>query len=130
MKKILSLIDQYRGLRREIYILFFGRVVTNLGSMVWPVMTLILSQKLGFSATGISYFFIISGVLLLPASLIGGRLADRFNKKRIIVCCDCVSILCYLICAVLPLKWGTVCLLILAAAIQNIEYRSYDALFA
>ncbi len=130
MKKILSLIDQYRGLRREIYILFFGRVVTNLGSMVWPVMTLILSQKLGFSATGISYFFIISGVLLLPASLIGGRLADRFNKKRIIVCCDCVSILCYLICAVLPLKVGTVVLLILAGAFQNIEYPSYDALFA
>ena len=37
--------SQYRGLRREIYILCFGRVVTNLGSMVWPMLTLILSQK-------------------------------------------------------------------------------------
>ena len=43
----MKLLDQYRGLRREIYILFFGRIVTNLGSMIWPVLTMILSQKLG-----------------------------------------------------------------------------------
>ena len=46
----MKLLNQYRGLRREIYILAFGRTVTNLGSMIWPVMTLLLSQKLGFSA--------------------------------------------------------------------------------
>ena len=54
----MKLFDQYRGLRKEIYILFFGRVVTNLGSMIWPVMTMILSQKLGLSASEISYFFV------------------------------------------------------------------------
>ena len=51
----MKLISQYRGLRREIYILFFGKMVTSLGSMIWPVMTMILSQKLGFSAAEISY---------------------------------------------------------------------------
>ena len=34
MNTISSLVSQYRGLRREIYILFFGRIVTSLGSMV------------------------------------------------------------------------------------------------
>ncbi len=32
--------SQYRGLRRENYVLFFGRIVTNMGSMVWPMLTI------------------------------------------------------------------------------------------
>ena len=126
----MKLINQYRGLRREIYILFFGRIVTNLGSMVWPVMTLVLSQKLGFSAAEISYFFIGSGILMLPANLIGGKLADRFNKKWLIVICDGVSIICYVICALIPLGIGTVILFIAAGVFQSMEYPAYDALFA
>ena len=81
----MKLINQYRGLRREIYILVFGRIVTNLGSMIWPVMTMILSQKIGLSAAEISYYFVGSSLIMLPANLLGGRLADRFNKKWIIV---------------------------------------------
>ena len=126
----MKLFNQYRGLRREIYILFFGRIVTNLGSMVWPVMTLVLSQKLNMSASEISYFFIGSGVLMLPANLIGGKLADRFNKKWIIVICDSVSIICYLISAAIPLGIVTIILFIAAGIFQSVEYPAYDALFA
>ena len=126
----MTIFNQYRGLRREIYILFFGRIVTNLGSMVWPVMTLILSQKLGMSASQISYFIIGSGILMLPANLIGGKLADRFNKKWVIVICDSVSILCFLVCAAIPLGIVTIALFVAAGVFQNMEYPSYDALFA
>jgi len=126
----MSLFQQYRGLRREIYILSFGRMVTNLGSMVWPVMTMILSQKLGLSASEISFYFVLSGLIMLPANLIGGRLADRFNKKWMIVICDCVSIVCYFISAAIPLGMGTILLFVFAGIFQSVEYPSYDALFA
>lgn len=126
----MSLFDQYRGLRREIYVLFFGRVVTNLGSMIWPVMTMILSQKLGFTASQISYIFVGASILMLPASLIGGRLADRFNKKWLIVTCDSVSILCFFICAAIPLGVSTILLFLFAGVFQSIEYPAYEALFA
>ncbi|MDO4848142.1 MAG: MFS transporter [Clostridiaceae bacterium] len=126
----MNLLNQYRGLRREIYVLFFGRIVTNLGSMIWPVMTLILSQKLGLSAAQISYYFVASSIITLPADIIGGKLADRFNKKRIIIICDTVSILCYFVCAAIPLGVGTVIIFIVAAIFQSMEYPSYDALFA
>lgn len=126
----MTVFNQYRGLRREIYILAFGRMVTNLGSMIWPVMTLILSQKLGFSASQISYYFVGSSVIMLPASLVGGRLADRLNKKRLIVLCDCVSILCFFISAAIPLGIGTICLFVVGGIFQSMEYPAYDALFA
>ena len=126
----MTLFNQYRGLRREIYILCFGRMVTNLGSMIWPVMTMILSQKIGLTATQISYYFVVSGVIMLPANLVGGKLADRFNKKWIIVICDCVSIVCFFISAAIPLGIGTILLFIIGGIFQSVEYPSYDALFA
>ena len=126
----MSLLNQYRGLRREIYILFFGRMVTNLGSMVWPVMTMILSRKLGLSAAEISYYFVGSGLIMLPASILGGKLADKRNKKHIIVTLDTLSILCYLVCAAVPLGLGTVGLFVLAGVFQSMEYPAYESLFA
>ncbi len=130
MKELPGFLSQYRGLRKEIYILFFGRVVTNLGSMVYPMLTMILSQKLGLSAGNISVVMVATSVIMLPANYLGGRLADRCNKKWIIVCFDSVSILCYLFCGLLPLSYVTIALMLLAGICQSIEYPSYDALIA
>ena len=128
--QIPKLFDQYRGLRREIYILFFGKMVTSLGSMLWPVMTMILSQKLGLSAAEISYYFVGSSLIMLPANIIGGRLTDRVNKKWLIVFCDSISIISFFISAALPLGTGTVLLFIFAGIFQSIESPAYEALFA
>ena len=122
--------SQYKGLRKENYILFLGRIVTNLGSMVWPVLTLILNQKLGMSATGVALVTIVSGILLLRAGLMGGRLADKYNKRNCIIICDLISIFFYIICAVIPLSYVTIALIIVAAACQSMEYPAYNALIA
>ena len=91
----MRIFTQYKGLKKENYILFFGRIVTNMGAMIWPMLTMILNKKLGFNATETALFTIFSGVLFLPASLIGGRLADKFSKKHIIIYCDIISIIIY-----------------------------------
>ncbi len=126
----MNLINQYKGLRREIYVLFFGRIVTSLGSMVWPLLTLILSRKLGMNATQIAMITILSGIAFLPASVIGGKLADRFNKKMVIVWCDLVSILFYIACAIMPLSLRTVFMIMVAGACQQLEYPAYNSLVA
>nr|MCR5640804.1 MFS transporter [Lachnospiraceae bacterium] len=77
----MKIINQYRGLKRDNYILFIGRIVTNLGAMIWPMMTLILNKKLGLNATETATFTIVTGIAFLPANLLGGRIADHFNKK-------------------------------------------------
>ena len=130
MKGIAGLLTQYRGLRKEIYILFFGRIVTSLGSMVYPMLTMILSQKLGMNAFAISVLTVASMCIMMPANLLGGRLADRCNKKRVIVVCDCISVVCYIACASLPLGYPTIALMIAAGLCQSMEHPSYNALIA
>ena len=97
MKLKLNIINQYRGLRKEIYVLCVGRIVTSLGSMIWPMLTFIMRQRLGFKASEISIYFVGASLIMIPANLVGGKIADKLNKKNIIVYCDIVSIVCYII---------------------------------
>ena len=124
----MKLISQYKGLRREIYILCFGRLVTAMGAMIWPMLTMILSQKMGMSAKHIAWVMALVGILSLPANLIGGKMADHLNKKMNIVYLDIVSVICYVVCAVIPLSGKSIVLI--AATCQSMEHPSYNALTA
>ena len=126
----MNFLNQYKGLRKENYVLFFGRIVTNLGSMIWPVLTLILTQKMQFSATQAALIIIVAGCILIPTGLLGGKVADKCNKKYVIIYCDLISVALYVTSAFLPLSFVTVGLIIVAAACQSMEQPSYNALIA
>lgn len=121
---------QYKGLRRELYVLFWGKAATNMGAMIWPMLTLILSNKLGMSAEEIARITIAMGIIQFPANLLGGKLADHCNKKNLIVVCDLVTVTCYLTAAFLPVSMTQIMLFFTAGVFQTMENPSYDALVA
>ena len=125
MKQLLS---QYGGLKREIYILFVGKLVTAMGSFVWPMLTFFLTTKLGLSDCMSTLLIATASVLSFPAALLGGKLADRFSRRSIILLFDCITVSLYLLAAVLPLTIGTAVILFLAGLFQTIESPAYDAL--
>ena len=126
----MRLFTQYKGLKKENYILFLGRIATNLGAMIWPVLTMVLNQKLGMSATETATFSIISGLFFLPANLWGGHLADKFNKKRLIICCDIISITLYIISGFIPLSLFSICVVMAGSFFQTLEHPAYNAMVA
>ena len=123
-----QLLTQYGGLKREIYILFVGKLVTAMGSFVWPMLTFFLTTKLGLTDGMSTLMIATASVLSFPAALLGGKLADRFPRKSIIVVFDCITVSLYLLAAVLPLTIGTAVILFLAGLFQTIESPAYDAL--
>lgn len=126
----MKLFTEYRGLRKELYILFIGRMMTNMGSMIWPMFTLILSQKLGLSAGTIALYMLIYSVAAFPINLIGGKLADKYNKKNIIVVCDLISIVSFIYCSFVEITFGAIAVFAVASLFQSVEWPSYDALVA
>lgn len=127
MKKFLA---PFLHLRREIYILFFGRIVTSMGSLIWPLLTLILKNKLGYDATQIAIITMIMSILQFPMLLLGGKLADTHNRKRIIVVSDMITVICYIIAGCIPLSGFSILLFYIAGMFATIEGPSYDALVA
>lgn len=122
--------NQYRGLRKELYVLFIGRVMTNFGSMIMPMLTLILNKKLGMNASEVADYLLVFSLISIPALLLAGKLSDRFNKRNIIIVCDIISVCCYIICGIKPLNISSIIILEIAAIFQTIEGPAYDTLVA
>ena len=57
-------------------------------------------------------------------------MADRFNKKRVIIYCDIVSIALFVISGFLPLSIFSICVLLVGAFFQTLEGPAYQALVA
>lgn len=127
MTKILT---QYRGLKKEIYVLFIGKLVTAIGSFVWPMMTFLLTTKLGFSDGIATLLIATSGAISLPVALLGGKIADRFPRKNIIILFDCMTVSLYALAAALPIGYHTAVIIFFASLFQTVESPSYDALNA
>ena len=126
----MNVFKQYSGLRREMYVLFFGRIVTNLGSMVFPLLTLILSNKLHMDAASIASLLLFMSIAQFPTIYIAGYLADHYNKRNIIIICDFITVACYFLAGMIPLSMITVGLLFIASLFATVEHPVYDALVA
>lgn len=129
-KKILNMFSQYKGLSKSAYVIFYARIITNMGAFIWPLLTLILSRKIGYSALTISYISVGIGVLFIPANIIGGKLADKYNRKKLIIIFDLISVTFFISCAFV--KPGNLMTILFAAAgiFANIEGPAFEALIA
>jgi len=126
----MKLFREYRGLRRENYILFISRMMTALGQMIYPMLTLILSQKLQMNAGAIALVMVIYSILCIPAGLLGGKLADTFSKKKILIFCNGIAGICFLICACMPLSIFSMCIYAFGVIVSQIQNPAYSALIA
>ncbi len=113
---------------KPLIIVYFGMFVTQFANMVHPMLTLLLQDKLSMSATEISYALAINFVALAVASVVGGKLADRYNKKHVIIAFDAASVGLYLIGGLTPFSYFTIALIILAGTCQQLELASYSML--
>ena len=117
-------------MKKEIYILCFGRFVTAMGSLIWPMLTLILKSKLGYDAVQVARWFLIFGIIQIPFGLLGGKLTDKYNKRNLILIFDLMSVAMYVITAFLPLTTTSLCVYYIGSLLQHMEWPAYDALIA
>lgn len=127
MKK---LIQSYKGLSREIYVLFIAQVVTSLGFFVQPFLTLLLTQKMAMDAERAGFFVFLSSLVWIPGSLIGGKLADSIGRKKIMVFFYTLSGLFMIPCAFLSLSPVIPWLLIASSFCRGITEPVNDAMIS
>lgn len=120
----------YAGLPRAVYVLFAARLVNSMGYFITPLLTLILTQKLGMgkAEAGAAAAFLI--LTQAPCVLLGGRLADTVGRKRTLLLGSLAAAACYLPCGFGLAGWGMVGCLILAADCAAVAAPAADALVA
>ena len=130
MKFLKNHFSMYAHLPKEIYVLAFGKIMTSMGALIWPMLTLIMSEKLNLNGQTIGMYMMMFSMFMGPFYLLGGKLADKYNKKHIIVTFDLIGNSLYFVCAVLPISMTTLYLLAIASVFQSMEQPAYDALIA
>lgn len=102
MKGIIGKItNHYRGLPRSIYMLFGAQVVNAMGNLVYPFLTYFLTQKLNYEPAAAGRFILVASTAFVPGSLIGGKLADLWGRKKVLLGAQALAGLMFLPCAFL-----------------------------
>lgn len=123
-----SVIHSYIGLPKEIYILFISKIINSLGRFIDPLLTLILTKKIGMSSTAAGALITIAMVLQAPCVLIGGRLADTLGRKKVICIFFGLSALTFLSCIFMPVTKLLAYTLIIGACFSSFSGSAYDAM--
>jgi len=85
MQKIKNALDTYRGLNKNIYIIFIAQVINSMGAFVAPFLTMFLTQKLGLPASEAGSYVTIAAIANVPGMFAGAKLADKFGRKKLYI---------------------------------------------
>lgn len=88
----------YRGLPKPLYTLFLVTVVNSVGIFVFPFLTLYLTGRLGMSQGDAGSFMFLISMVYIPGNFIGGKLADKLGRKRLMVITQIISAALYIPC--------------------------------
>ena len=98
LKKLFNSIAIYQDLPKNIYFIALARLILGLGNFIIPFMVLLLTQKLGYSATiAGSLAMGVTGIFLL-GNLVGGILSDSLGHKQIMVAGELIGALFLILC--------------------------------
>ncbi len=128
MLNIKSNIGKYKDLPREMYVLFFIRIINAVGNFVYPFLTLILTEKMNYSPFETGIIMLITSVIYVPASILGGILADRWKYKSTFMLFSGFTGILFLICGFLLNSRIMIIFLILANVSDGISQPSNTAM--
>lgn len=130
MSVLRNLLNPYRGMPREIYVIFVARIINAIGAFVMPLMTIILTQSIGLSKEMAGFYLSIAGIINLPASLLGGKIADSFGRKKVILFFNGIAIALYVVAGGMQPSMEMVYVIILAGAAMTTAGPAHDSLIA
>ncbi len=130
MNAIKKLLAPYKGLPREVYVIFISRIINAMGSFVMPLLTIILTEKIGLSKEATGLYITITGLLYIPTAAIGGKLADTMGRKKIIIIFNFIGAVLYIISGFMPPTINMVYVLIAASACMSFAGPAHDSLIA
>ncbi|MBF4695986.1 MFS transporter [Fusibacter ferrireducens] len=121
-------INEYKGLPKEMYVLFTANVINRFGDFVSPLLALYLTQKLGMSVASSSVVVTLALVSRMPGSFLGGKLADHFGRRKIYLITQTIAALSLLPCAFIKAPHVIIVLLIASTFFNGAVRPALDAL--
>lgn len=108
----------------------FSRLMTSLGSVVSPFITMILVQKIGVERELAGLIISISALLIIPSSMIGGYISDAYGRKIVFLSLKLLGLIVFGLCAFISPSYFMVVLLILGNIFFSAAHPAVSAMVA
>ncbi len=92
-----------------------------------PLLTMILTKKLGFAEDEAGIFITILLATQMPMMLIGGKLADKFGRRRLIIVFQYLGAATYIACGFVPVSNVTIYLIMAASYFFSLTFPALEA---
>lgn len=125
-----SLFKPYKGLSKEIWVLFFARVINCMGAFIFPLLTLILTTKLGLDSKTAGFIISGSGIVYMFSGVIGGKLTDLFGRKTIIIILNLIGASIYIAAGFMRVSTAMVPMIMAAGFFMSMADPASSALVA
>ncbi|MCL5677234.1 MAG: MFS transporter [Firmicutes bacterium] len=86
----------------SIYVIFTAGIINSMGNFVFPFLTLYLTSKQGMTEAQAGFFLLVAAGMYPPGAMVGGKLADHFGRKKVLVGGMALAALLLIPCAFLP----------------------------
>ncbi|WP_298223953.1 MFS transporter [Flavobacterium sp.] len=99
-------IDNFKGFRREVWILAIITFINRAGTMVLPFLSKYLKEDLNFSYSEVGWIMVCFGLGSMLGSWLGGKLTDKIGFYKIMVFSLFSSGVCFFILQFITSFWG------------------------
>ncbi|WP_309640507.1 MFS transporter [Flavobacterium sp.] len=99
-------IDNFKGFRREVWILAIITFINRAGTMVLPFLSKYLKEDLGFTYNEVGWIMVCFGLGSMLGSWLGGKLSDKIGFYKIMVFSLFTSGLCFFVLQFITSFWG------------------------
>ncbi|MEA1975455.1 MAG: MFS transporter [Bacillota bacterium] len=130
MKKINAIFKIYHGLPKEIYVVAISRFINSTGLFIFPMLTLLLTKKIGLSEAETGFWIALSGIISIPVSIIGGKLTDIIGRKKLIIYPNIIATILFTFCGFIEPSMLMVYLIFSGGTILHSSRPAFDSLIA
>lgn len=128
MEKLKKIISNYKGLPRDVYILFVGKMINCIGAFVHPLLSLIMVQKVGLSSSEAGAVLSLAAVPQALCIVLGGKLVDSIGRKKVMVFFQGASAVLFIICGFIKPSMTLITFIVIASCVSSFANPSYDSM--
>lgn len=128
LQKVRNTFSIYMRFPRMIYIFFICRLINAIGFFVFPFLTLFLTINLSLSAEKVGLYLMCIQIGQIVGALTGGRFADIFGRKIVLIGFQFAIAIFLFPCAFLGDSLLIPKILIFASFFQGATWPVYDAM--
>ncbi|MGB9812073.1 MAG: MFS transporter [Thermovenabulum sp.] len=122
------MIKEYMNLPQALYVIIFAFMINSFGNFVRPFLTLLLTDKYGYSKDYTGYIVALVTFIIVPGSLIGGKLVDTIGRKKIMIIFHLISAVCLIVCSFIEYPEIIIYLLLASSLSLSIASPAFNSM--